>query len=753
MCCFASCTPSSNLDLQPGSKWPFDHVVVDRHPLATYRINDIQLGDIDNDGNLDIWITGRGAGKDTYQMVWYKNPAWMRYPVAAGDYKYGDLGDVDGDGDLDIVVDQYWFENSGNPEKTYWRKHDLGHSLVPDSLRVGDINGDEKLDVVFATKNELWWLPGPEDPKKPWNKFLIYKETDGYRTGVALADIDRDGDLDILYGNAWFENPGKSTDLPWRKHTIDPAWPQEARGIVTDLDGDGLPDIVLSDEEGGKGESWFKRGKGISWYKGPADPKTGDWGKKIVVNNYSGVHSLQVGDFNRDGKPDIFAAEMHTHGRHRVSIFESIDISKNLWAEHVIADTGSHKAKIGDLDGDGYPDIVGKNFEASSRSALRIDLWRNKIGERSILPLGRWKRHLLDMKAQPQAVFVDCADLNGDGLPDIVTGKSWYRNPGSPSGVWERNDIGPGIENMAVVFDFDGDGDKDILGNQGKTFVWAENRGGGSFRIHRGIAPVTSGGKGDFLQGSKVIRLNQGNRLGVVLSWHKGEDLPGEGTQLFRISATVTDTWAWEKLSDTTNAEQVAIGDIDGDGIEDIHLGTYWIRQESGGNWRTFQAVKLGASKARPDRVALADIDGDGDLDVVIACEHGKRLVWGECPVNPTSSWPEHLVSTDYLMMSMDVGDLDGDGDIDIVGGEHKGKGRAFVFENERSGEVWRVHDVDAGDYPGLDHHDGTRLIDIDNDGDLDIVSIGWRSKILVLYENLAIQRNATHDLPQRVVK
>jgi hypothetical protein len=728
---------SSNSKLQPGNKWPFKYVDVDRHPLATYRLNDIQLGDIDKDGKLDIWVTGRGAGKDAYQMAWYRNPEWTRYPIATGDYKYGDLGDVDGDGDLDVVVDQYWFENDGNPKKINWKKHDLGHGIVPDSLRVGDINADGRLDAVIATKKELWWLPGPEEPRNKWKINRIYKEMKGRRTGVTLADIDRDGDLDILYGNAWFENPGDDSGVSWRKHMIDPEWPPEARGIVTDLDGDGLPDVVLSDEEGGKG---------VAWFKGPLDPKTDLWKKQVIATQYSGIHSLQSGDFNRDGKPDIFLAEMHTHGQHRVSIIESIDISRNLWAEHIIAKTGSHLAKIGDLDGDGDLDIVGKNFEGSARSALRIDLWLNQIGERSrkagiggVLPLDRWKRHIIDTRAQSHAVFVDNGDLNGDSLPDIITGSSWYKNPGSPSGVWERKKIGPGIEDTAAVFDFDGDGDLDILGNQGKIFAWAENRGDGSFTIHRNIAPVKSGGRGDFLQGSKVIRLERGNRLGVVLSWHKGDEPPGEGTQLFRIPVKVTDTWAWEKLSDTTNAEQVAIGDIDGDGLEDIHLGTHWIRQDGGGKWRTFQAVKLDAAKVRPDRVALADIDGDGDLDVVIACEHGKRLVWGECPADPTSSWHEHLISTDYLLMSMDVGDLDGDGVVDIVGGEHKGRGRAVVFENEGSGEIWKVHDVDAGDYPGLDHHDGTRLIDIDNDGDLDIVSIGWRSRILVLYENLAI--------------
>jgi hypothetical protein len=83
---------------------------------------------------------------------------------------------------------------------------------------------------------------------------------------------------------------------------------------------------------------------------------------------------------------------------------------------------------------------------------------------------------------------------------------------------------------------------------------------------------------------------------------------------------------------------------------------------------------------------------------------------------------------------------MDGDGDLDVVVGEHHnpavGGERLLVYENLDSvGGHWAEHLVYAGD----EHHDGAQVVDIDNDGDLDIISIGWTNTLVVLYENLAI--------------
>ena len=183
----------------------FEHGVIDDNSSATYRITDIQIGNISGDGLPDVWITGRGDGANADQMVWYKNPDWNRYAISPGDYMHGSLGDFDGDGDLDVVAGQfddnriYWFENTGDPEQGDWPKSYLGVSPWADVVLVGDIDKDGRLDVVYLYKDGWGWAKNPSNPKNAWPDYTIW--SGGKRTGGTLADIDEDGDLDLVYGN------------------------------------------------------------------------------------------------------------------------------------------------------------------------------------------------------------------------------------------------------------------------------------------------------------------------------------------------------------------------------------------------------------------------------------------------------------------------------------------------------------------------------------------------------------------------
>ena len=504
------------------------------------------------------------------------------------------------------------------------------------------------------------------------------------------------------------------------------------------MNSDGRLDIVMAPAEP---VGQYSR---LSWCNIHEDAASG--GREHVVDPRveTVMHSVVAGDFDLDGRPDLVTALMHQGiGAEDVALYRQ---TADGWTREVIGRSGSHSMKAADVDQDGDLDLLGANWTGNHTP---IEMWLNTASQR-VAP--GWKRHVIDDSKPWRSVFVQTGDLNGDGRPDIATGGWWYANPGLVGGRWVRQAFGQPANNLALLGDWDGNGTLDVLAStwydprrwgwterfMRKTglrplqpdggMVWASNNGRGEFVLH----DTPSAGAGDFLQG--VAAMNIAGETRVALSWHAA----GHGIQALTVPAWPVETaWPMGLISQVSQDEALSAVDVDLDGRIDLMLGTRWLQNTPDG-WR---AHSLHDTAASPDRHAVADLSGDGRPDVVVGYEAIDELgwlTWYEQGDDPRAAWTEHRIAQVFGPMSLSVIDMDRDGDLDVGVGEHRLKhpsaARLMWFENrDGQGRQWAMRRIATGD----EHHNGALAVDIDQDGDPDVISIGWGHDRLLLYENL----------------
>jgi hypothetical protein len=348
----------------------------------------INYGDLNRDGKVDI-IAGPYwyPGPDFTSKVPFRQPRATPFDISGdSDCYLIFVYDLNQDGWPDILSfrlpggsEAVWYENpkgaAGN-----WTEHLAFSGSNDESPAFTDMDGDGKPEIVtIANGFGGWAKPNWSNPQALWTFVPVTAKGSWgpYTHGLGAGDVNGDGRRDLILAEGWWEQPPTQSVTPWPSH---PAmlWGQDlptegyggAQMFTDDVDGDGDRDIVTSLQAHGWGLAWFEN-------------RGGGFIKHMIMN------------------------------------------TRAEEAQYGVAFAQLHAMDLADLDADGLLDIVTGKRKGAHGNGLGAELdapavlyWFKLVRQAGELP--RYEAHLIDSEAGV-GTQVTVADVNGDGLPDILT--------------------------------------------------------------------------------------------------------------------------------------------------------------------------------------------------------------------------------------------------------------------------------------------------------------------------------------------
>jgi FG-GAP-like repeat/FG-GAP repeat len=356
--------------------------------------------------------------------------------------------------------------------------------------------------------------PGNGPDGVPQATFFVHRLGSDHAEAITTLDMNGDGRPDILSGAYWYENPGPQGG-EWKQHQyrtvgILGEYVSDSGEWIVDVNHDGAPDVVTA--------GWMLNG--LWWYENPKQPNV-LWKPHFITDSYD-TEGGWMADINGDGKPDIILAHYNHSGIVWVDFSGATPIAHHVGGK----DQDGHGTGIADVDGDGKADILTP-YGWFQQIDANHDQWKwhpdwnlgdagfpiigydvNNDGKMDIIygqghsyglywleqqgsgENRHWLRHTID-ESYSQVHALKMVDLDGDGEPELLTGKRYRGHSGKDPGSYDplvvyyykidrktakftRYAISvngtAGAGTQFVTEDLDGDGDIDIA-TAGKTGV------------------------------------------------------------------------------------------------------------------------------------------------------------------------------------------------------------------------------------------------------------------------------------------